>query len=119
MASTDGSAIDVLRAMVEMFSTGDVSRAGDVVAADYLDHQGLGGNEMRGVDGFVEVVRVARQAYSALKVEVVDVKLSGASVEGLLRWQGVRDDGTAVRRETNETVRVIDGRAVEHWGRRR
>ena len=113
-----GSAVDVLRAMVEMFSTGNVSSVGDVVAADYLDHQGLGGNEVRGADGFVHVVTVARQAYSELNVEVVDVKLGGDSVEGRVHWHGVRHDGTAVRRETIETVRVSDGRAVEHWERR-
>ena len=40
------SAVNVLGAMVEMISTGDVSTAGDVVAAEYLDHQGLDGTEM-------------------------------------------------------------------------
>ena len=112
------SAINVLSAMVGMFSTGDVSTAGDVVAAEYLDHQGLDGTEMRGVNGFVQVVAVARHAYSELSVEVVDLKLSGDTVEGRLHWHGVRRDGTAIQRDTIETVRVVDSRAVEHWGRR-
>jgi len=112
------SAVNVLRAMVEMFSTGDVSTASDVVATEYLDHQGLDGTEMLGVDGFVQVVAVARQAYSELNVGVVDLKLSGDTVEGRLHWRGARHDGTAMQRDTIETVRVVDGRAVEHWGRR-
>jgi predicted SnoaL-like aldol condensation-catalyzing enzyme len=118
MTPPKGSAVAVLRAMVEMFSTGDVSSVGDVIAAGYLDHQGLGGNELRGADGFIQVVTAARRAYSELNVEVVDIKLSGDNVEGHVHWQGVRHDGTAVRRETIETVRVVDGRAVEHWGKR-
>jgi predicted SnoaL-like aldol condensation-catalyzing enzyme len=108
----------VLRAMVEMFSTGDVSAVDDVVAVDYIDHQGLGGNEMRGVAGFVRVVGVAREAYSELSVEVVDLEADGDRAEGRLEWKGVRHDGSIVERVTIETVRVVDGRAVEHWGRR-
>jgi predicted SnoaL-like aldol condensation-catalyzing enzyme len=108
----------VLRAMVEMFSTGDVSAVDDVVAVDYIDHQGLGGNEMHGVVGFVHVVEVARKAYSDMRVEVVDLESHGDSAEGRLHWTGVRHDGSVVERETIEIIRVADGRAVEHWGRR-
>jgi hypothetical protein len=116
MATTNRSPADVLRAMVEMFATGDVSDVADVVAADYLDHQGLGTGEMHGVDGFVEVVAVARHGYAQLSVEMISFDERPDRVEGRLRWQGVRDDNTVVRRETIETVRVASGLAVEHWG---
>jgi predicted SnoaL-like aldol condensation-catalyzing enzyme len=104
--------------MVEMFSTGDVSSVEDVVAVDYIDHQALGGNEMHGVVGFVHVVGVAREAYSEMRVEVVDIESLGDRAEGRLHWTGVRHDGSVVERETIEIVRVVGGRAVEHWGRR-
>ncbi len=99
-----------------MFSTGDVSGAPDVVAAEYVDHQGLDGNEMSGVGGFVHVVEVARQDYATLSVEVVDLEVAGDTAHGRLRWTGVGRDGRTAERETSETVRVADGRAVEHWG---
>ncbi len=118
MAPVTGSAGDALRAMAEMFSTGDVSSVDDVVATDYVDHQGLVGNEVRGRAGFAEVVKAAREAYTELTVEVVDIELTGDIVEGRLRWVGVLHDGMAAQRETIETIRVDGGRAVEHWGRR-
>jgi hypothetical protein len=36
-----GEAEAVMRKMVEMFATGDVSGVDDVVSAEYHDHQGL------------------------------------------------------------------------------
>lgn len=102
--------------MVEMFSTGDVSSAGEVVAGDYIDHQGLDGDELSGVDGFVRVVKAAREDYSTLSVEVVDLKIVQETVRGRLHWTGQRLDGMTDDRDTTEILRVIDGRAVEHWG---
>ncbi len=102
--------------MVEMFATGDVSGAGDVVADDYIDHQGLDGDELSGVDGFVRVVKAARDDYSALSVEVVDLEIADETVRGRLHWTGQRLDGVTDERDTTEILRVIDGRAVEHWG---
>jgi predicted SnoaL-like aldol condensation-catalyzing enzyme len=33
-----------------------------------------------------------------------------------IRWRGRRHEGDDVDRETIDIVRVVDGRAVEHWG---
>ena len=46
MTTSDTEA--VMRSMVEMFATGDVSTVLEVVADDYHDHQGSGGVEIRG-----------------------------------------------------------------------
>ena len=56
MSTTESPSV-VLRSMVEMFDTGDVTAAASVVSPDYVDHQGLGAGEIYGVDGFCRVVR--------------------------------------------------------------
>jgi predicted SnoaL-like aldol condensation-catalyzing enzyme len=35
-----------------------------------------------------------------------------------IHWRGRRRSGEKVDRETIDIVRVVDGRAVEHWGAR-
>lgn len=47
--------------IVEVFATGDVSRVADLVAADYRDHQGRDGTEIRRREGFELVVAAARR----------------------------------------------------------
>ncbi len=101
-----------------MFSTGEISGVDEVVAAEYLDHQGLDGNELCGADGFVAVVRAARHGYAQLQVDVIELEIAGDTVHGRLHWTGVRADGTEDERDTAEVLRVADGRAVEHWGTR-
>jgi hypothetical protein len=43
------TAIGVLEGMVAMFASGDPAAAPTVVAENYIDHQGLGAEEMRGL----------------------------------------------------------------------
>lgn len=104
--------------MVAMFSSGDVSEVETHVHADYFDHQGLGGQPIRGPSGFATVVAAARSDYEHLEVTVEDLITGADRAAARLRWHGTRLHGEVVRRETLEIVRIVDGRAVEHWGGR-
>lgn len=104
--------------MVRMFDDGDVSDVERTVAADYVDHQGLGGSPLTGRDGFVSVVEAARAGYRDLHVRIADAEETGARIVATIHWRGVLPDGGVVERETEDEIRVADGRAVEHWGRR-
>ncbi len=42
-------AVEVMKRMVAMFSTGDLSEVREIVHPDYLDHQGLHGEPIRGL----------------------------------------------------------------------
>jgi hypothetical protein len=110
------SAGDVLRAMVDMFNTGDLGRLDEVVDPQYLDHQGLRGRPMCGPDGFATVVRAARSGYERLDVRIDDVIQGDDRAAARLSWRGVRASGESVSRETLEIVRTERGRAIEHWG---
>ncbi|MEM7284714.1 MAG: ester cyclase [Actinomycetota bacterium] len=112
------SATDVLEAMVTMFDSGDPTGAGDIVAADYVDRQGLGGEQLVGLDGFVHVVRTNHAAHREQTVTIEDLFGADDRAVARLRWRGVRIDGTEVDRQSIEIVRAADGKAVEHWGAR-
>lgn len=106
----------VMLKMVEAFGTGDVARVDLFVSPDYVDHQGLGEGEVRGASGFANVVQVARRAVSGLEVRIEDVITEDDRVAARINWQGVSADGRMLERETIDIIRVVDDKAVEHWG---
>jgi predicted SnoaL-like aldol condensation-catalyzing enzyme len=109
----------VLHRMVTAFDTGDIDDVREYVDPEYLDHQGLDGERpIRGDDGFARVVAVARAAYEALDVTVLDVIGGNDRAAARVEWVGRRADRPTARRETIDIVRVERGRAVEHWGAR-
>ena len=114
MSTDDAEA--VLRKMVEMFATGDVSALRAVVSDDYHDHQGLYGMAVRGTDGFRQVVEAARAEIVGLTVTIADLIADADAAAARLRWRGVSPSGASVDRQTIDIVRTRDGRAVEHWG---
>ena len=112
------TAVEVLTAMVAMFDSGDPTHADRLVAADYLDHQGLGQGPMRGVDGFVQVVATNKAGYEQQDVTIEDIFGTTDRAVARIRWRGRRPDGDRVDRETIDIIRVENGQAVEHWGAR-
>src|SRR5438445_13774929 len=107
----------LLEAIVRMFATGDVSEAEALFAANYVDHQGLGGTEITGPSGLRRVVQAARSSFTELDVRIVDVLSDGDEVAARLRWHGTSARGV-VDRETIDILRFENGKAVEHWGAR-
>ncbi len=108
----------LMQRIVEMFATGNLSGVDVVIAAGYIDHQGLEGIEIRGPEGFSRVVRAARCAFPALQVDIEDLIAEGDRVVARLRWRGTQSTGERIERETIDIVRVANGQAVEHWGMR-
>src|SRR5206468_3466956 len=87
------SAGDVLRAMVEMFDTGNTAGLDDVVDPQYLDHQGLGGTPIFGADGFARVVDAARAGYEQLEVRIADLIEDADRAAARVTWHGLRTSG--------------------------
>ena len=116
----DGSASParILREMLAMFASGDCSAVRDVVAADYVDHQGLGGSTLVGVEGFPRVVNTARNAFPDLRITVEHEDGYESHAAALVAWSYAGMAGDRVERRTMEILRVDGGLAREHWGRR-
>ncbi|MCA1706964.1 MAG: ester cyclase [Actinobacteria bacterium] len=108
-------ASEVMRMMVTMFSTGDLSDLEETVHPAYLDHQGVRGEPVRGAAGFASVVAAARAGFTNLDVTVEDLITNTDRAAARLQWSVVQADGK-VTRQTLEIVRTEDGMAVEHWG---
>ena len=118
LADESLTAVEVLTAMVAMFDSGDPTYADRVVAADYLDHQGLGQGPMRGVDGFAQVVTTYYAEYEHQDVTIEDIFGTTDRAVARIRWRGRRPGGEHVDRQTIDIIRIENGRAVEHWGAR-
>ena len=61
-------AAEVMKRMVSMFSTGDLSDLQETVHSDYLDHQGLHG-ERRRLPGLPERIRGLARRNAALALD--------------------------------------------------
>ena len=109
-------AAEVMNAMINMFATGDLSEIDATVSSEYLDHQGLGGETIHGVDGFAAVVAAARTGYQVLEVIIEDLISEGDRAAARIRWRGVRNSGETVDRQTLDMVRIQHRKAIEHWG---
>ena len=123
MHSQDNS--ELMRRMVEVFNTGDTSVVELVVSPNYVDHQGIGGAEVFGADGFANVVTLARQAHPQFRVEIRELNTEGDKVTvRLVRSQPRAEISPSpkrvqeTQRQTIEVVRFANGLAVEHWGER-
>jgi predicted nucleotidyltransferase len=112
------SAGEVLRMMVDAFNTGSSDSVEMIVDGDYVDHQGLAGQSIRGPSGFKAVVVAARSGYRTLDVTVEELIESEDHAAARLRWRGTRMSGQSDERETIEWIRVRREMAVEHWGGR-
>jgi predicted ester cyclase len=106
---------EAARTIVQFFASGDLSSLTAAIADDYVDHQGLGGVEIRGQDGFRQVVEAARQ-HAGLKVTIEDLVAMDDKVALRLRWTGFDIEGRSVARETLDLLRFTEGRLAEHWG---
>jgi hypothetical protein len=102
-------------AIVEVFATGNASRVAEVVASDYLDHQGLDGHEIHGPEGFRKVV-AAVHSLQDVHVSIEDIVAARDRAAVRLRWRGADGAGREVIRETLDLLRFEEGLLVEHWG---
>lgn len=108
----------LMRKIVDMFATGDLSQVSTVIATEYIDHQGLQGVVITGADGFSRVVAAARTGCSDLRISIEDLMAEGDRVAARLRWVCLRPTGEKIARETIDILRFANGQAVEHWGTR-
>ncbi len=107
--------MDVLSAMLEMFESGDASKAPSVIASDYFDHQGLGGRPLHGPRGFAQVVEVVQGAFPELRIAILSHVSDERHIAAVLEWAYSSEAGLTTR-QTLEWLTISDGRAIEHRG---
>ena len=83
-------------------------------SSGYVDHQGIGGSEMFGPEGFSDVVMLFRQAHPRLRVEIEKMKANSDTVQAQLFWSDSGPTTSAVsetsyQKRTEVTVRFDAG----------
>jgi predicted ester cyclase len=107
----------------EMFNKGNLSIAGEVFAADYIEHLALPPGIPSGLDGFKVFVSALRTAFPDFHYTVDDEIAEGDKVVQRLTAQGTQKGEFAGMPATGKHAtwteihigRVAGGKLVEHW----
>jgi len=111
------------RQFYDAVNAGDMDGAMSLIADDFVDHEEFAGlpRDREGVRQFFELMR---SAFPDFRVDVEDMIVEGDKVAVRMRMSGTHQGdfmgmpGTGRRFAvtTIDIVRVVDGKAVEHWG---
>ena len=104
-------------------NVGDMDSAMSLVADDFRDHEEFPGisSDRDGVRQFFEMMR---SAFPDFRIDVEDMLVEGDKVAVRMQMSGTHQGeflgmpGSGQRFSTTgiDIVRVVDGKAVEHWG---
>ncbi len=116
---------DATKLMIDLFSVGgDMSRAGEVIADNAIDHQGIPGVDTNGLEGFKRVCAIYQGAFPDLKATLLSVATQGDRTFAHFHmtgtntgaFMGMPATGKAIDIEGVDVMRFEGGKAVEHWG---
>jgi predicted ester cyclase len=113
----------IARRIFEVFNTGNLALADELVAADVIDHQPPPGIES-GLAGFKQLVLMLRAGFPDLHVTVEDIIAEGDKVVGRTtirgshtgEFMGMAPTGKQFTMQAIDVMRFAGGKAVEHWG---
>ena len=114
---------EIARAEFEVWSSGEVEKLDDMVAADVVHHDPYDPNATGGLEGLRKTIAMNRAAFPDMRIEVEDQVAEGDKVT--TRWtatmthEGQLGDAPATgRRVTLRGItieRFEDGKVVEAW----
>ena len=113
----------ITRRIFEVFNTGNLALADEVIAADSVDHQAPPGVEP-GLAGFKQVVTMFRAAFPDIQMTIEEIMAEGDKVvtRSTMRgthqgeFMGIPPTGKQFTATAIDIVRFTGGKAVEHWG---
>ena len=114
----------IVRKLYEAMSTGNVGLVDDLIASNFVDHEGLPGIDTNGPAGFKRLVSAFRAAFPDLKISAEDMIADGdkVAVRAVMRgthkgeFMGVPATGKKFEIAGIDIIRFAGGKAVEHWG---
>ena len=122
MAAQENKAL-TRRVLEEIFTEGNLDLADDLIAPDFVDHDSAMPEEVHGIEGFKDFVRMFRSAFPDLHVEVQDQVAEGDKVA--TRWTasgthegelaGIPATGNWVEITGMEISRISGGKIAEIW----
>ena len=114
---------DLLRRFYERVTDGDLAVVDELVADDFVEHEGFPGLEP-GKPGVKQFFALFRSAFPDLRMEPQEMLAEGdlvcarVSITGTHRgeFMGVQPNGKPIAIEAMDMLRIRDGRMTEHWG---
>jgi steroid delta-isomerase-like uncharacterized protein len=107
----------------EVLNPGDLDRADDLVALDFLDHDVAPGQTLTGLAGFKQGAAQVRAQFPDIHATVEDVVTAGDKIAFRLMLRGthlgtiagIPPTGKEVNYSAIGIVRVADGKMAERW----
>jgi len=115
----------LVREMVEeMFNRGNLSRADEFLAPDFLEREELPPGIPSGREGVIQLTSMLRSAFPDFHATIGDIIAEGDKVVIRQTWtgthkgefMGVPPTGKSVSIGVIDIIRVDGGKFVEHWG---
>jgi steroid delta-isomerase-like uncharacterized protein len=108
----------------EMFNQGNLSRADEFLAPDFVEREELPPGIPRGREGVIQLTSMLRSAFPDLQATIDDIIAEGDKVVIRQTWtgthqgefMGVPPTGKSVSIGVIDIIRVDGGKFVEHWG---
>jgi steroid delta-isomerase-like uncharacterized protein len=123
MSSNDNKKV-VMRLINEGFNQGRTEIADELIADDFIDHGAAPGVPAEGPASFKGTIALFRTAFPDLVATADDVIAEGDRVVFRTHWHGthlgdffgIPATGKAFTLTAIDILRLVDGKAVEHWG---
>jgi steroid delta-isomerase-like uncharacterized protein len=109
--------------IIDIFNTGNLTEANELIAAEAVDHQAMPGLPP-GHEGFKQMVAMFRAAFPDLRCDVEDTLAEGDKVviRSTMRgthqgeFMGIPPTDKQFTASVIDIIRFDNGQAVEHWG---
>ena len=113
----------VFQKFVDGLNAKDADAIGQIMSANFIDHDLPPGQEP-GIEGMVAMMRGFFAAFPDLKVTIDQLIAEGDLVAAAMTTEGTQTgdfmgipaSGKKISITEMHMVRVVDGKAVEHWG---
>ena len=115
----------IVRQMVEeIFNRGNMSRADEFLAPDFVEREELPPGIPRDREGVKQLATMLRSAFPDFKATIDDIITEGDKVVIRQTWSGTQKGefmgipptGKSVSFGVIDIIRIAGGKCVEHWG---
>ncbi len=112
------------RYLEEVYSRGNLDLVDELIDAEIEEHEEFGDQKPAGRTGIKELVKVFRQAFPDITVNVEDMAAEGDRVFVRSTWEGthkgefagIEPTGKHIYFTSIDEIRFSNGKIREHWG---
>ena len=121
MSATAKKNLEVNKAIMKAYESGDFSKMGDYIAADAVDHGGEKG-DIKGLENIISEMKRYREMVKDTKIEMTkemaddEYVMTWSKTSGTLTMDGMgKKAGETTSMSGIDVTKFKDGKAVEHW----